>query len=174
MILPVVHGNYGNVFAPEAPDLTSDDGACWLDIEGVDGSTVGTALAAHRHHPDSVNQFHVNVHADVQPPKAELRCFLNQEEYLLDGRTFDPTLPELPPVAIVGEEQGIQQLQQREILEIEQALQHISASDAATIPADALMKIKGMTSAELESQLSDSSWNVIRAYLQNEAEAEKV
>lgn len=174
VIYPVFHGNHGNTFDLQAPDLANDADACWLHVETRDGDVLDIALAAERYENDAANQFHVNLHADKRPVHAALRCQFDGEEHTLDARDFDGEIPELPPVAIVGQEYGIKQLQQREIIEIASALDDLSPRDALDIPPTTVDQIHGFSDDELASSLSDDAWAIVSAFLAIERHAQNI
>lgn len=174
VIYPVFHGNYGNVFDPEAPDFEGTDDACWLDVEHADGTHTLIALSPTRHRPNSANQFHVNLPAEARPAHATLACRTQEHENILDDRAFETNTPTLPPVAIVGEEYGVWQLQERELREIEAAVESLTPEDAATIDFETAMKIEGMASELLQEHLNAHAWDVVQAYLQLQISAQNI
>jgi len=174
VIYPALFGNYGNTFEPIAPDFTAEDDVCWLDVRTTDGHTAQFALSGVRYQADNANQFHVNLPAEPAPEHATLSCRLSGQEHILDDRALETTRPELPPAAIVGEEHGSQQLQERELEEIEHALEHLNDTDAVALAFDLVLKIDGLPLDVLEDTLSGHAWTIVQTYLQQREASENV
>lgn len=174
VIYPVFHGNHGNVFTLPGPNLDQDGDVCWLDVEHEDGARERIELAAHRHQENAPNQFHVNLDADKRPVHAALQCKKEDQEITLDTRDFDGKIPELPPVAIIGEEHRIQQLQERELKEIQSATENLTPQDALMLPRDLGVKIAGLSDEQLLDHLSEDAWAVVSEYLAIERHAQNI
>lgn len=125
VVYPVFHGNHGNIFDLPEPSANTDEDACWLSVTSLDGSVHTIAVAEKPHQGSNANQFHVNLHAQTQPTAAALLCRFGEETTVLDERSFDPTIPELPPVAKVGGPHGIEQIKTLEIAKLNEALRDV-------------------------------------------------
>lgn len=176
VIYPVFHGNYGNLFELPEPDLASGANACWVAVSNDQGEERKVAVAPQRHHSATVNQIHFNLAAEFRPTQAVLSCRRNGETIELTRTTFDGLIPELPPVAVVGQEQGFDQLRQREMTEIEQRLLAIADQALAVVDHDLRIKLDSYTDSELEEGLSGAAvavlhrvWSAQRQVLAAEA-----
>ena len=110
LIYPVFHGNYGNVFDLPAPDLNDNRDQCWVSVSNAAGAERKIALAASRYDNNRVNQLHFNLEAEFRPTLAVLSCRRAGVDTELTRTTFDGQIPELPPLAIVGQEEGFSRL----------------------------------------------------------------
>ncbi|WP_423187207.1 M66 family metalloprotease [Alishewanella sp. d11] len=153
VIYPVFHGNYGNVFNLPAPDLNSDTDQCWLTISNQNNESQAISVAATRHHASSINQLHLNLPADFKPTLAILNCRHNGITTELTRTAFDGKIPELPELAIVGQEHAFNQLKQREFLEIENALSEL-AEHIVVLPTALAVKVASYDLSELTAALS--------------------
>ena len=174
VIYPVFHGNYGNVFNLPEPDLTATSNLCWITVSNQAGAQNRVQVAASRHSANSVNQFHFNLRADFRPTNASLSCRRGGTEQLLTQTTFDGEIPELPPVAIVGQGAEYQQARERDMTDIEQAL---TAMDPArfNVLDDALaVKVASYSEDELATYLSDSAWMLLEIIQNQQAAAHQI
>lgn len=156
LIYPVFHGNYGNIFPHEAPDLSSAVDQCWVDVRNAEQALIQVKLAATRHHAGSINQLHFNIDAQFKPTEAILYCRHKGIQTELTRQSFDGVIPALPEVAIVGQEHGFSQFKQRELAHMEQALQAL-APTALLLSHDLAAKVASYTANELSSALSESA-----------------
>ena len=173
IIYPVFHGNYGNVFELPAPDMSSGRDACWVRVANANGSVRRVKVAETRHHAETINQLHFNLPATFRPTSAAMKCQRNGTVELLTQTTFDPSVPELPPAVVVGQERGFKQLRKREMATLSTTLESMANEDAPMLDRDARIKVASYTRAELEEGLSeaalavlDQAWAPIRAATQ--------
>ncbi len=153
LIYPVFHGNYGNLFDLPKPDLSSNADQCWLEITNAANEVKQVAVAATRHNAAAINQFHINLAAEFKPTLAILSCRHKGITTELTRTTFDGQIPQLPEVAIVGQEHGFKQLKQREFAEIAQELDALPL-DTLLMPAGLAVKVDSYELAELLAALS--------------------
>lgn len=119
------------------------------------------AVAANRHDNNSINQFHIKLEAAFRPTQASLTCRRESVDVVLATNTFDGQIPELPPVAIVGQEHGYQQLRRREIAQLGSALAAMT-SDEVPLPTESIrLWLGSYSSAELDSGLSETAKAVL-------------
>ena len=161
VIYPVFHGNYGNVFDLPEPDLSGSANPCWVTVNNAAGDIKNIAIAATRNNPNTVNQLHFNLDADFRPTLAVLRCRRDGTTIELTRTAFDGQIPPLPPLAIVGQEAGIEQIKAREFAEIDAALQAAGAIQA--LPAGIADKVASYERAELLAALSADSRSKLSA-----------
>ncbi len=152
VIYPVFHGNYGNVFDLPAPDLTSSADQCWVEVSNAENSIKRIKMAATRHNASTINQLHFNLAADFKPTLAVLSCQHNGVTTELTRTAFDGQIPQLPELAIVGQEHGFAQLKQREFAEIQQALAALPAS-TLLLPNSLATKVASYDLTELLAAL---------------------
>lgn len=162
VIYPVFHGNYGNVFDLPEPDLAGSANQCWVTVNNAAGDIKNIAIAAARHNNGTINQFHFNLEAEFRPTQAVLRCRRAGTTIELTRTSFDGQIPALPPLAIVGQEAGFNQLKQREFGEIDTALQQQPVFDA--LPAAIADKVNSYERAELLAALSADSRTKLQNY----------
>ncbi len=153
VIYPVFHGNYGNVFDLPAPDLTSTADQCWVEVSNADNLVKRIKVSATRHNASVINQLHFNLAADFKPRLAVLSCQHNGVTTELTRTVFDGQIPQLPEVAIVGQEHGFQQLKQREFSEIQQALAALPAT-TLLLPNSLASKVASYDLTELKAALA--------------------
>jgi hypothetical protein len=156
LIYPVFHGNYGNIFSHEVPDLTSAADQCWVDVRNAEQALIQVKLAATRHHTASINQLHFNIDAQFKPTEAVLYCRHKGIQTELTRQRFNGEIPSLPEVAIVGQEHGFSQFKQRELAQIEQALLTLAPS-TVLLSNELAAKIDSYTPNELSTALSESA-----------------
>jgi hypothetical protein len=155
IIYPVFHGNYGNVFNLEAPNLAAAGDQCWVSVSNDRHEEKLIKIAAARHHSSTINQLHFNLDANFRPTLAVLSCRRGGVITELTRTRFDGQIPDLPPVAIVGEEAGFNQLKSREFSDIEAWLQANTSLD--NIPKDITDKIASYDRNELQRALTTES-----------------
>ncbi|MDS1308682.1 M66 family metalloprotease [Marinobacter xiaoshiensis] len=161
VIYPVFHGNYGNLFDLPEPDLSSAANQCWVEVNNRKGERKRIRVAASRHSSDSINQLHFNLRADFRPTSASLYCRRDGTEEKLTETAFNGEIPELPPVAIVGQEVGHQQLRAREIAEIEDRLNAMDADRFNTLSGEFATQVASYTEQELKNGLSGPAWRLL-------------
>lgn len=158
VIYPVFHGNYGNIFDLAAPNLNDGEDHCWVEVNNAKGQKKLVEVLNERNNGGSVNQIHFNLHADFKPTKASLYCRRDGNDKLLTETKFDGVIPKLPPVAIVGQEHGIKQLQAREMQEIEQA---VNGGDIFSLSHDINIKIDSYSDEQLQHGLTQGAWEKV-------------
>ncbi|MCG8516621.1 MAG: M66 family metalloprotease [Pseudomonadales bacterium] len=163
LIYPVFHGNYGNVFDLPEPDLSGSDDACWLTVANAAGEQQRVAVSASRHHSNTINQLHMNLDANFRPTSATLTCRRSGTETELARTSFDGQIPELPPAAIVGQDQGFQQLRQRELAELDSTLQSLASEDFPVPSPRARMLLDSYSANQLLNDLNPAAREVYLA-----------
>ncbi|MEC9038730.1 MAG: M66 family metalloprotease [Pseudomonadota bacterium] len=158
VIYPVFHGNYGNVFELPKPDLSADGDLCWVEVSNAEGNKKQVSVASDRHNASSVNQLHFNLHADFRPTSASLFCRRDGDIQTLTQTSFDGSIPELPPVGIVGQDTGYQQLRAREIAEVETLLAALDNTQFAVMSGELATLVASYTDTELQNELSTEAW----------------
>ncbi|MGO1659156.1 MAG: M66 family metalloprotease, partial [Marinobacter sp.] len=166
VIYPVFHGNYGNVFDLPEPDMSRTTGICWVDVQNASGEQTRIEVAAQRHNGGTINQLHVNLEASFRPTEATLTCRRDGTDIELTKTTFDGEIPELPPVAIVGQEHGYEQLRDLEIAKLNTALEAIAADSVPVLPTDAQRWLASYSAADMADGLSETAKPVL-ARIQN-------
>lgn len=158
VIYPVFHGNYGNVFELPEPDLNAAGDLCWVEVSNAGGNKKQVSVAPDRHNAGSVNQLHFNLHADFRPTSASLLCRREGNIQTLTQTSFDGSIPDLPPVGMVGQDIGYQQLRAREIAEIEVSLMALDATQFAVMNGELATLVASYTDTELRDELSTEAW----------------
>jgi len=166
VIYPVFHGNYGNVFELPAPATTGN--ACWLDVRNADGAQKQIAVAPYRHASRTINQFHVNLEADFRPTEASLHCRRNGTVEELARTGFDGQIPELPPVAIVGQEHGFKQLAEREAAELNRTLNGLSDQPFPVLDANSRILLASQDPEALRQRLDATAQTVLDTILERD------
>jgi len=174
VIYPVFHGNYGNVFDLPAPDFNTTNNLCWITVSNQAGEQKRVQVAASRHIANSVNQFHFNLHADFRPTNASLSCRRDGTEQLLTQTAFDREIPELPPVAIVGQGAEYQQVRERDMTDIEQALTAMDPARFNILDHALSVKVASYSEDELASHLSDNAWALLQTIQSQQAAAHQI
>ncbi|MGC8120242.1 M66 family metalloprotease [Marinobacter sp. VGCF2001] len=174
LIYPVFHGNYGNVFDLPAPDLSADGNVCWVEVDNANGEQKQVRVAAQRHAANSINQINFNLHADFRPTKASLFCRRDGTVTKLTETAFDGTIPELPPVAIVGQEAGYQQLRDREMTQIEDALMAMDTSEFNLLTGSLATLVASYSDEELQVGLSNAALQRLNGLKEQEAVANEL
>lgn len=165
VIYPVFHGNYGKVYDLPEPNLNGNEDACWVTVKGA-GGTRHVAVSANRHSAGSINQLHFNLEASFKPTSATLFCRHNGEQTELAHTEFGGQIPELPPVAIVGQEQGYKQLKAREMKEIAEEIMALAPDNVMQAGDGLLTKIHSYDTSELEQELDAAAWGYVKALLE--------
>lgn len=155
VIYPVFHGNYGNVFDLPAPDLNATEDACWLAISNADETKL-ISVADSRHASASANQLHVNLKADFRPLLAVLNCRRAGSVVEVTRTEFDGDIPALPPVGIVGMEEGVSQILAREVDEIAAGIDALT-SDFSALSSTLAVKVASTERAALLAALPEST-----------------
>lgn len=161
VIYPVFHGNYGNVFDLPGPDMSRTTGICWVDVRNASGEEKRIEVAAQRHNGGTINQLHFNLEATFRPTEAILTCRRDGTDIELTRTTFDGQIPELPPVAIVGQEYGYEQLRGLEIAKLNTALEAIAADSVPVLPTDAQRWLASYSAADMADGLSETAKTVL-------------
>ncbi|MGO3691665.1 M66 family metalloprotease [Marinobacter sp.] len=161
VIYPVFHGNYGNVFDLPEPDMSRTTGICWVDVRNASGEEKRIEVAAQRHNGGTINQLHFNLEATFRPTEAILTCRRDGTDIELTRTTFDGQIPELPSVAIVGQEHGYEQLRGLEIAKLNTALEAIAADSVPVLPTDAQRWLASYSAADLAEGLSETAKTVL-------------
>ncbi|MDN6319487.1 MAG: M66 family metalloprotease [Marinobacter sp.] len=160
VIYPVFHGNYGNVFDLPKPDMSRTTDICWVDVQNAGGEQKHIEVAAQRH-AGGINQLHFNLEAAFRPTQATLTCHRDGEDIVLTKTTFDGEIPELPPVAIIGQEYGYKQLRDREIAQLNTALETIAADDVPVLPEEARIWLASYSASEVTGGLGETAKSVL-------------
>ncbi len=161
VIYPLLHGNHGNVFEWAEPAASGDQ--CWLSVHHAGGEQ-RIAVAAERHHADTVNQLHVNLSAAVRPTAASLNCRRAGQVTEVTRTDFSAAVPELPPLAQVGQAHGFDALRQREWQQIDQQLAALPA-DSVALPSELALLVQSYEQEALLAALSASSRERLAAIL---------
>lgn len=165
VIYPVFHGNYGKVFDLPAPTHNDGQDHCWVEVVGASGEVQSVEILARRRNGGSINQFHFNLPASFKPTSADLYCQVAGEKKDRLARTvFNNVIPELPPVAIVGQEAGIQQLMAREMKEIDEGVMNLAPNDVLSMSVALEQKILSYTREQLEEKLSPVTWEYLKEW----------
>ncbi|MCD8522161.1 MAG: M66 family metalloprotease [Saccharospirillaceae bacterium] len=154
LIYPVFHGNYGNVFDLPSPDLDDNRDQCWLSVSNAAGAERKIALAASRYASNRINQLHINLEAEFRPTLAVLSCRRNGVDTELTRTPFDGQIPELPALAVVGQEEGFSRLQ---AVEMETLSTVLASQQDATLPVlsnQQLAMLDSYSDARLRNDLS--------------------
>lgn len=167
VIYPVFHGNYGNVFDLPEPDMSRTTGICWVDVRNDRDGHKRIEVAAKRHNNGTVNQLHFNLEAAFRPTEATLTCRRDGEDIELTKTTFDGKIPELPPVAIVGQEHGYDQLREREIGQLNKALEAIAEDDIPLLSNEAQIWLASYSASDLAGKLSETAKAVLAVIRKN-------
>lgn len=167
VIYPVFHGNYGNIFDLQAPDPGSSEDQCWVTVSNAANEETQVRLPATRHHNSTINQLHFNLEASFKPTLAVLSCRRGGVTSELTRTEFDGQIPELPPVAVVGQEVGYSQLREREMAEMEKVLVALSGEDFAVLNAELAIKVDSYSDEELKAGLSGDAWQVLERLQHN-------
>ncbi|WP_298450749.1 M66 family metalloprotease [uncultured Marinobacter sp.] len=162
VIYPVFHGNYGNLFDLPEPDLNSTANQCWVEVNNSEGEQKHISVKSSRHSSNSINQLHFNLRADFKPTSASLYCRRDGTDEKLAETAFNGEIPELPPVAIVGQEAGFQQLQATELAVIEEKLEAMDAGRFNTLSGDLAIQVTSYTEQELKDGLSGPAWQLLQ------------
>lgn len=162
VIYPVFHGNYGNLFDLQEPDLNSAANQCWVEVNNRKGEQKRIRVASSRHSSDSINQLHFNLRADFRPTNASLYCRRDGADEKLTETAFNGEIPELPPVAIVGQEAEHHQLRTREIAGIEDKLKAMDSDRFNTLSGDLAIQVASYTEQELKDGLSGPAWQLLQ------------
>lgn len=162
VIYPVFHGNYGNLFDLPEPDLNSTANQCWVEVNNSEGEQKHISVKSSRHNSNSINQLHFNLRADFKPTSASLYCRRDGTDEKLAETAFNGEIPELPPVAIVGQEAGFQQLQATELAVIEEKLDAMDAGRFNTLSGDLAIQVASYTEQELKDGLSGPAWQLLQ------------
>lgn len=162
VIYPVFHGNYGNLFDLQEPDLNSAANQCWVEVNNRKGEQKRIRVASSRHSSDSINQLHFNLRADFRPTSASLYCRRDGSDEKLTETAFNGEIPELPPVAIVGQEAEHHQLRTREIAGIEDKLKAMDPDRFNTLSGDLAIQVASYTEQELKDGLSGPAWQLLQ------------
>lgn len=177
VIYPVFHGNYGNVFDYSSA-LNLDDGKdhCWVRVSNAAGQVKKVEVLAHRHSSGTVNQLHFNLRADFRPTSAKLYCYRAStgEKTLLTKTTFSGNIPELPPVAIVGQEKGVEQLKHLEIQTIQKRVMALPADKLHSADMDLITKINSYSRKSLKADLTRAAWRRVNKILAHQEAAQAV
>ncbi|MGO1693411.1 MAG: RICIN domain-containing protein, partial [Marinobacter sp.] len=118
------------------------------------------------HNGGTINQLHFNLEATFRPTEAILTCRRDGTDIELTRTTFDGQIPELPSVAIVGQEHGYEQLRGLEIAKLNTALEAIAADSVPVLPTDAQRWLASYSAADMADGLSETAKPVL-ARIQN-------
>ncbi len=129
-----------------------------MEVSNAEGNKKQVSVASDRHHAGSVNQLHFNLHADFRPTSASLLCRREGNIQTLTHTSFDGSIPDLPPVGIVGQDIGYQHLRAREIAEIEVSLMALDATQFAVMNGELATLVASYTDTELRDELSTEAW----------------
>ncbi|WP_165823651.1 M66 family metalloprotease [Marinobacter litoralis] len=174
VIYPVFHGNYGNVFDLPEPDLNATNNQCWVTVKNQSDEQKRIQIAASRHNANSINQFHFNLAADFRPTNASLHCRRDGIDQMLTQTAFDGEIPDLPPVAVVGQGAAYQQLREQDMVHIAQALKAMD-SNRLNILDDALaIKVASYSAAELKNHLPEAAWGLLQRLEKQQAAVRQI
>lgn len=168
VIYPVFHGNYGNVFDLPTPSSNSADDACWVSVRNDNNEHMNVAVAAQRVAANSANQLHFNLPAAFRPTLAQLWCRRGGETRQLTETSFDGDIPDLPPVAIVGQEHGFQQLREREMALLSERFSEQTATSQPRLSAQEQVMLNSYSHDQRLAQLSQGALPVYTRYWQQE------
>lgn len=158
VIYPVFHGNYGNLFNLPEPDLTSTGAQCWVEVSNANNDVKRVQVESSRHHASTINQLHFNLNASFHPTSASLLCMRDGITETLTSTTFSGDIPDLPPVATVGQEHGFKQLQEREMDTLQAALDGLPEDSSGPLDHELTTIAASYTKEELQSALSGEAW----------------
>ncbi len=156
VIYPVFHGNYGNLFDLPQPDMSGSNDVCWMDISNARGEHTLVDMPVARVTANSANQMHFNLAAEYRPTLAVLNCRRNGAVSELTRTEFDGQIPPLPPVGVVGMEDGVSQILAREVDEIAAAVDALP-SGVSALSSDLALKVASTDRATLLGALPEST-----------------
>lgn len=169
VIYPVFHGNYGNVFDLPEPDLTlAENGLlvdqCWVTISNDLGAQKNVSVASSRHNGDSINQLHINLNAQFRPTLATLTCRRNGNDLEVTRTVFDGQIPVLPPVAIVGQEAGVNQLKTIEMTQLATVFETQAYTDLVELTSHQQVMLDSYSEADVRAYFSASAFTAYQRY----------
>lgn len=169
VIYPVFHGNYGNVFELPEPDLSlSENGdlvdQCWLTINNALGEEKLVSLPSQRHHSNSINQLHINVNAQFRPTQASLNCRRAGAVVELTHTTFDGLIPDLPAVAIVGQDAEFKQLMAIELTELNNIFASQAKADLVTLTSQQQAQLASYSETDVKRYFSAAAYAAYQKY----------
>jgi hypothetical protein len=173
VLYPVFHGNYGNVFDLPSPNLNNAEDQCWVEVRNRNNERKMISVASARHRQDSANQLHFNLPAAFKPTLAVLSCQREGQVSEVTRMAFDGEIPALPPVAIIGQEAGYQQLLDREVSEIETSIVELPI-EAQQLPIDVKLKVESQHIDSLLNKLSFEARGRLESILTLEKAADSV
>lgn len=155
VIYPTFHGNYGNVFDLPAPDLSDGQDHCWVDVSNAAGTPKLVEIAHQRLNAGVINRLSFNLHASFKPTLAELYCRISGKttrltKTVLDGKNLTT---QLPPPAIVGQENGFKQLKANALKAIEKGVMALDANALYSYSLNLAVKISAYSQKGLKSGL---------------------
>jgi len=179
VIYPVFHGNYGNVFELPAPDLSlTENGAlvdqCWVSISNALGEEKLVSIADKRHQNNSINQLHINVNAEFKPTLAVLNCRREGTDIELTRSVFDGEIPELPPVAIVGQEAEYKQLKAIELSALNDVFEEQAHADLVELTSHQKAMLDSYTAIDVEAYFSTTAYASYQEYTSTLAALEQL
>lgn len=169
VIYPVFHGNYGNVF--ELPEPADSGDACWVSVSNHQGEQKHIAVASSRHQSGTLNQLHMNLEASFRPTLATLSCRRDGLETELTRTTFNGEIPELPPAAIVGQQHGFNQLQQRDMANLNQSLAALESEAFPVADTQTRILLDSYSNEQLENGLNTAAAAVLKKIQRQEQQA---
>lgn len=167
VIYPAFYANYGNLYNLPAPDLSDDQDHCWVEVKNAAGDTqlVEVLHTRNKNNQSNINQLHFNLEQSFKPTSATLNCRQAGSILELAHTEFDGVIPELPPLAIVGQEHGTKQLMMREMQEIEEGILALAPDNVMQADANLLIKIQSYDSKQLAQHLEPSVWAYVEELL---------
>lgn len=170
VIYPVFHGNYGNVFDLPEPDLTlTENGVlvdqCWLTISNALEEKKYVSVASSRHHSNSINQLHINLNAQFRPTLATLTCRRDEVDLELTRTVFNGQIPELPAVAIIGQEAGVNQLKAEELTQLASVFEAQAATDLVALTNHQQIMLDSYSQAEVQAYFSATAFTAYQHYV---------
>lgn len=173
VIYPAFHANYGNLFDLPAPDLASAADQCWVEVRNTANQSKRVALNNARH-SGGINQLHFNLEASFNPSEATLNCRRAGVVKVLAHTQFDTSAVELPPLAVVGQDQGADLLKVREMAEISAAVQALAPDRLYKADANLLLKIQSYSDQDLQEGLTGSVWGYVQQIKQQHGYAQRI
>lgn len=169
VIYPVFHGNYGNVFDLPEPDLTLTENEvfvdqCWVSISNALGEEKLISVADKRHSNNSINQLHINLNAEFKPTLAVLNCRREGVDIELTRTVFNGEIPELPPVAIVGQEAEYEQLKAIELNALSEVFEQQADADLVELTSFQKAMLDSYTAADVEVYFTTDAYATYQEY----------
>ena len=162
LVYPAFRSNHGVTFDLPQVDTTAaaDERVCWLEVDFEDAETQHIALDA----SDGMKQLNVNLAESSAPTGAQVHCRTDETTTALGAPIEIATdLEPMDAPAVIGGDEGFEQLRAEELAELEPELEAQAGSESPLLPAEDLIVLSGW-SDDL-SLLSDAAAEVAERIL---------